>query len=110
MVKGSQTLLGRANLWLPISMRYGQYRYYWLALFAGVTGHQMLFSFTLQWTMYDLTGEVLDITWLTMAIALPGISLTSTEESWPTAWIPSTWSQAPRLFRRLWWPCWPLWC
>ncbi len=73
MVQGPQTLLGSAKLWLPISMRYGQYRYYWLALFAGVTGHQMFFSFTLQWTIYDLTGEVLDITWLTMAIALPGI-------------------------------------
>jgi MFS family permease len=54
-------------------MRYGQYRYYWLALFASVTGHQMLLSFTLQWTMYDLTEEVLDITRLTMAIALPAI-------------------------------------
>lgn len=73
MLQGPQTLFSRVNLYLPISMRYGQYRYYWLALFAGVTGHQMFFSFTLQWTMYDLTGEVLDITWLTMAIALPGI-------------------------------------
>ena len=54
-------------------MRYGQFRYYWLALFAGVTGHQMLLSFTLQWTMYDLTEKVLDITWLSMAIALPAI-------------------------------------
>lgn len=73
MIQQPRTLLGRANLCLPVSMRYGQYRYYWLALFAGVTGHQMFFSFTLQWSMYDLTGEVLDITWLTMAIALPGI-------------------------------------
>ena len=73
MVQGPQTLLSRANQRLPISMRYGQFRYYWLALFAGVTGHQMLLSFTLQWTMYDLTEKVLDITWLSMAIALPAI-------------------------------------
>ena len=73
MVQGPQTLLSRANQCLPISMRYGQFRYYWLALFAGVTGHQMLLSFTLQWTMYDLTEKVLDITWLSMAIALPAI-------------------------------------
>ena len=63
----------RANSLLPISMRYGQYRYYWLALLVGVTGHQMLLQFTMGWLMYDLTGEELDLAFLGLAIATPAI-------------------------------------
>ncbi len=60
---------------LPSSMRYGQFRYYWLALLTGVTGHQMLFQFTLGWLMFDLTGEPLYLAYLGMALALPALAL-----------------------------------
>ena len=42
-------------------MQYGQFRYYWLALLAGVTGHQMLLNFTMGWLMFELTGEERDL-------------------------------------------------
>ncbi|MFQ6027822.1 MAG: hypothetical protein ACE5Q6_10060 [Dehalococcoidia bacterium] len=40
---------------LPSSMRYGHFRYYWLAMLAGVTGHQMLLNFTMGWLMFRIT-------------------------------------------------------
>ena len=61
------------NSFLPISMRYGQYRYYWVALLIGVTGHQMLLQFTMGWLMFELTGEELDLAFLGLAIAMPAI-------------------------------------
>ena len=73
MANGIATLGTRANSLLPISMRYGQYRYYWLALLIGVTGHQMLLQFTMGWLMFELTGEELDLTFLGLAIATPAI-------------------------------------
>ncbi len=60
---------------LPISMRYGQFRYYWLALLTGVTGHQMLLNFTMGWLMFDLTGEERDLAYLGIAIAVPALAL-----------------------------------
>ncbi len=63
----------RMNSFLPISMRYGQYRYYWVALLIGVTGHQMLLQFTMGWLMFELTGEELDLAFLGLAIAMPAI-------------------------------------
>ena len=63
----------RMNSCLPISMRYGQYRYYWVALLIGVTGHQMLLQFTMGWLMFELTGEELDLAFLGLAIATPAI-------------------------------------
>ena len=65
----------KANRFLPVSMRYGHFRYYWLALLAGVTGHQMLLSFTLGWLMFDLTGEERDLAFLGIAIAVPALAL-----------------------------------
>ena len=56
-------------------MRYGHFRYYWLALLAGVTGHQMLLNFTLGWLMFDLTGEERDLAFLGIAIAVPALVL-----------------------------------
>ena len=56
-------------------MRYGQFRYYWLALLVGVTGHQMLLQFTLHWLMFQLTGDVISLVYLGMAIALPALVL-----------------------------------
>lgn len=47
-------------------MRYGHFRYYWLALLAGVTGHQMLLQFTLHWLMFQLTGEVINLVSVTL--------------------------------------------
>lgn len=73
MANGIATLGTRVNSLLPISMRYGQYRYYWVALLIGVTGHQMLLQFTMGWLMFDLTGEELDLTFLGLAIATPAI-------------------------------------
>lgn len=63
------------NRCLPSSMRYGQFRYYWLALLTGVTGHQMLFQFTLGWLMFELTGEPRYLAYLGMAVALPALAL-----------------------------------
>ena len=60
---------------LPVSMQYGQFRYYWLALLTGVTGHQMLFQFTLGWLMFDLTGQEDYLALLGLAIALPALAL-----------------------------------
>jgi MFS family permease len=60
---------------VPISMRYGQFRYYWLALVAGVTGHQMLLNFTMGWLLFDLTGQERDLAFLGIAIAVPAIAL-----------------------------------
>ena len=56
-------------------MRYGQFRYYWLALLVGVTGHQMLLQFTLHWLMFQITGELISLVYLGMAIALPALVL-----------------------------------
>ena len=72
---GSQGTFRRLNNALPSSMRYGQFRYYWMVLLAQVTGHQMLLNFTMGWLMYDLTGEELDLGFLGMAIALPALVL-----------------------------------
>ena len=63
------------NRFLPISMRYGQFRYYWLALLAGVTGHQMLLNFTMGWLLFDLTGQERDLAFLGIAIAVPALAL-----------------------------------
>jgi len=60
---------------LPISMRYGHFRYYWLALLAGVTGHQMLLNFTMGWLMFDLTGQERDLAFLGIAISIPALAL-----------------------------------
>ena len=49
------------NRILPSSMRYGHFRFYWLGLLVGVTGHQMLLNFTLGWLMFQLTGEERDL-------------------------------------------------
>ena len=56
-------------------MRYGHFRYYWLALLAGVTGHQMLLQFTMGWLIYKLTGEVLSLAFLGIATAIPALLL-----------------------------------
>lgn len=56
-------------------MQYGHFRYYWLALLASATGHQMLLQFTLGWLLYKITGEVLDLAFLGMAIAIPALIL-----------------------------------
>ena len=63
------------NRFLPASMKYGHFRYYWLALLAGVTGHQMLLNFTMGWLMFELTGEERDLAFLGIAIALPALCL-----------------------------------
>ena len=60
---------------MPSSMRYGHFRYYWLALLAGVTGHQMLLQFTMGWLMFELTGEVRYLAFLGMAVAIPALVL-----------------------------------
>ena len=56
-------------------MRYGHFRYYWLGMLAGVTGHQMLLSFTLGWLMFELTGEERDLAFLGIAVAVPALLL-----------------------------------
>ena len=63
------------NRFIPSSMRYGQFRYYWFALLTGVTGHQMLFQFTLGWLMFQLTGDEGYLGYLGLAIALPALAL-----------------------------------
>ena len=68
-------LLAGLNRVLPSSMRYGQFRYYWLALLTGVTGHQMLFQFTLGWLMFELTGDEGYLAYLGLAVALPALAL-----------------------------------
>ena len=60
---------------VPSSMRYGQFRYYWLALLVGVTGHGMLLNFTMGWMMFEITGEERDLAFLGIAIAVPAIFL-----------------------------------
>lgn len=67
--------LATISRYLPSSMRYGQFRYYWLALLAGVTGHQMLLQFTLGWLIYRMTGEPRYIAYLGVAIAIPALAL-----------------------------------
>ena len=68
-------LLSGISRFVPSSMRYGQFRYYWVALLTGVTGHQMLFQFTLGWLMFDLTGDEGYLAYLGMAVALPALAL-----------------------------------
>ena len=63
------------NQLLPPSMRYGHFRYYWLALLASVTGQQMLMNFTLGWLLFSLTGEKLDLALLGVVIAVPALAL-----------------------------------
>lgn len=61
---------------LPVSMQYGHFRFYWLALLAGVTGHQMLLQFTLGWlVVFELNGEARDLAFLGIAIAIPALAL-----------------------------------
>ena len=68
-------LAGGISRFIPSSMRYGQFRYYWLALLTGVTGHQMLFQFTLGWLMFQLTGDEGYLGYLGLAVALPALAL-----------------------------------
>ena len=56
-------------------MRYGHFRYYWLALLAGVTGHQMLLNFTMGWLVFSITNEERSLAYLGVAIALPALAL-----------------------------------
>ena len=49
MDRGTETIFTTINGLLPSSMRYGQFRYYWLALLVNVPGHQMLLPFTMGW-------------------------------------------------------------
>ena len=56
-------------------MRYGHFRYYWLALLAGVTGHQMLLQFTMGWLMFEMTGEAKYLALLGIAISIPALFL-----------------------------------
>ena len=56
-------------------MRYGHFRYYWLALLAGVTGHQMLLNFTMGWLIFNISGEERSLAYLGVAIALPALAL-----------------------------------
>ena len=72
---GPPVALRRLNSVLPSSMRYGQFRYYWMVLLAQVTGHQMLLNFTMGWLMYELTGEEQHLAYLGMAIAIPALFL-----------------------------------
>lgn len=69
------TIFTTTNRLLPSSMRYGHFRYYWLALLAGVTGHQMLLQFTMGWLVFDLTGEARYLAFLGIAIAIPALAL-----------------------------------
>ena len=69
------SLAGGFSRFVPSSMRYGQFRYYWLALLTGVTGHQMLFQFTLGWLMFQLTGDEGYLGYLGLAVALPALAL-----------------------------------
>ena len=75
MTQATSPFFNKVNRFLPISMRYGQFRYYWLALLAGVTGHQMLLNFTMGWLMFDLTGDERDLAFLGIAIAVPALGL-----------------------------------
>lgn len=68
-------LAGSISRFVPSSMRYGQFRYYWFALLTGVTGHQMLFQFTLGWLMFQLTGDEGYLGYLGLAIAAPALAL-----------------------------------
>ena len=69
------TIFTTTNRLLPSSMRYGHFRYYWLALLAGVTGHQMLLQFTMGWLVFELTGEARHLAYLGIAIAVPALTL-----------------------------------
>ena len=69
------TMTGLISRVLPVSMTYGHFRYYWLALMTGVTGHQMLLQFTMHWQMFKLTGEPMDLALLGVAIAVPALAL-----------------------------------
>ncbi len=69
------TIFTTTNRLLPSSMRYGHFRYYWLALLAGVTGHQMLLQFTMGWLVFELTGEARYLAFLGIAIAIPALAL-----------------------------------
>ena len=75
MSQAAAAPLNPVTRFLPISMRYGQFRYYWLALLTGVTGHQMLLNFTMGWLIYDLTGQERDLAFLGIAISLPALAL-----------------------------------
>ena len=67
--------LDTISRFVPVSMRYGHFRFYWLALLAGVTGHQMLLQFTLGWLMFDITGQAQHLAYLGIAISVPALLL-----------------------------------
>ena len=75
MSKEISTSIQTATRLLPSSMRYGHFRYYWLALLAGVTGHQMLLNFTMGWLVFSITNEERSLAYLGVAIALPALAL-----------------------------------
>ena len=68
-------LLAGLNRILPSSMRYGQFRYYWLALLTGVTGIRCCSSLRWAGLMFELTGEAKYLAYLGMAVALPALVL-----------------------------------
>ena len=53
-------------------MRYPSYRNYWLGLLASVTGFQ-IFRFSLVWMVFDITGSLLYLAYVTAAMGIPGI-------------------------------------
>ena len=65
---------GRINV--PSSLKYPEFRNYWFALLASVTGYQMLVLFTLGWLIsHELEGDARSLGYMSTAIAVPGILL-----------------------------------
>ena len=57
---------------LPPALHYPAYRAYWLGTLASVSGFQVV-RFSQFWLMYQLTGSPLDLGYVGLAQAIPGI-------------------------------------
>ena len=74
IVGANAPLGGKINV--PRALKYPEFRTYWFALLASVTGYQMLVLFTLGWLIsHELEGDARSLGYMSTAIAVPGILL-----------------------------------
>ena len=74
LVGGSNPLRDRVKV--PSALKYPDFRNYWLALLASVTGYQMLVMFSLGWFIFKLTdGDARYVGYMSASIAAPAIVL-----------------------------------
>ena len=56
-------------------LQYKGFRLFWFGLMLRIAGHTMM-QVTVGWLAFNLTGSVLDLGYVTLALAVPSVSFT----------------------------------